>query len=181
MNSTARTDVICFFIFLFVFSRWHFITFASLSSSAWVISCCATIVSTVFSYLAHNEPSSLGAWYTIISRNSAIIELTLASIIILRNALRPTDSSPLYAVLICISSASNALPSLSCASNKAASWLPISVNTSCGSVLAISCTRWTSALYCIFCAGVGFCILLNCSLRSSNTSFTSPAVPLMSL
>ena len=53
--------------------------------------------------------------------------------------------------------------------------------TEFGSALAISCTRCTSALYCIFCCGVGSTILLYCSFRSFNTSLTSPAAPLMSL
>lgn len=66
--------------------------------------------STVFSYLPHKPLSSFGALNTIVSRSSAIIESSLASMMILRNALRPSDSWPLYTVVFAISSASNALP-----------------------------------------------------------------------
>ncbi len=100
----------------------------------------------------------------------------------LRKALRPIDSSPLYTFLDSRSSSKNNFSIESYASKNLPRCSPTSPSASFGSFFATYWTRCTSSLYCRFSSLVGLgCLAVNCFFRSSSTSLSSPAVPLISL
>jgi len=134
-----------------------------------------------FSNFDHTPLSSGNELYIIASRTFASISSSLDSSRIRSRALRPSDNSPRYTSFAAASLCTYIFASASYWSMKLPRFDQMSFSTSSGVVLATSCTRLTSSLYCFVCSLVGLTILWYCSFRSFSTSLTSPLVLLICL